>query len=127
MTDPALSIEGVWVPWRLDIELKIASFNNPAFERALRRVTKPHKRRIATGDIDDEVLESLSKESVAKLLLLDWKNVQGEDGKDIPYSWEKALEFFNDERTKQLYRDVIAISRDHSLFMAQDEEDDRGN
>lgn len=129
-TDLEKEREGVWTPWLGDIELKVAAITSPEFEAYLRRVTSPIQHKIRSGDIDDEVLASISKEGVAKFLLRDWRNVEEPDGDGfvtVHYSWQKALEYFEDPRMKHFYRDVVQIASRQAQFRAADLEAREGN
>ena len=52
----------------------------------------------------------------AKTILLDWKNIEDANGNIIPYSSEKAAEFFKDPELKDFYDFVVAISENANQY-----------
>src|SRR5690606_17282659 len=97
--DTKKEIEGVWVPYRdTGVELKIASLNNPEYERMSRSLTSKFRRtrgREQARSLTSWEQLRLIIPAVARFILLDWKNLEdeGEDGKvvPIPYSEKKAI------------------------------------
>ena len=115
-TDMDKAQQGVWQPYILDIELLIASINNPKYKQERSRLIKPHQRRIRSGEMSAEKVLEILKPAVAKHLLLDWKNIEDDNGQPIPYSPEKVLELFNDPTLSDLYDFVLETAGEKELF-----------
>lgn len=120
-TDVEKEDKGVWKEI-LDsgISLKIARARNSAYRELMRKLTEPRRDEIREEEKKDEakldILLDILKEVRAKTILLDWKDLDDADGNPIPYSCEKALEFFKDPELKDLYTFVIVSSEDMDNF-----------
>ena len=55
---------------------------------------------------------------IAKYVILDWKNLT-ENGKDIKYSEQRALEMLQDEAFKDFFDWVIQVSSDAENYHNQ--------
>lgn len=87
--------EGVWTEY-LGVELLIARITNDVYKRAFRRLSKPHQKKIDNRTIDDKTTKDILAKSVAKGLLRDWKGFVI-DGKEIPYSYENAVQLLKND------------------------------
>ena len=101
---------GVWVDFAEGIQLKIARASNPKYKELLRDFMEPKRKDRREDKLDLEDLATLFIEIRAKTILLDWKNIEDNDGKSIPYSSEKAMEFFKDPELKDFYDFVVVVS-----------------
>ena len=126
-TDPEREIDGVWVTYELDIELKIARIGNTAFDDLVRTLSEPHLKGIRNKRLKPEQLEAITKKAAAETLLVDWKNIEGEDGKKIKYSSKKALEFFDDPTLSDMYKFVVITANEAELYRQEIDEDSVGN
>ena len=108
--------KGVWVDWLEDIKLCIASTNKRAYKQARQRLLKPYMRKIRSGAISNDKILDIVKPAFARHVLVDWKNIEGEDGKPVQYSPEKALEFFNDPALSVLYDFVIETAGESDFY-----------
>ena len=129
---------GVWVdengivvptPEGDGLFLKIARLGNPGYKEHLRKLGKPHQRKIRKGNVKIELVEELSKKAIAKHVLLDWKNLQDENEKgklvDVPFSEKKALEYL--KQYEEFYEMVVEFATDAELFRQELQEDSEGN
>ena len=123
--DGKMETEGVWVPSGGGLELKIARIGNLQYQNYMRKIGKPYSRQLRHGHVDASVLDDLTMRSVAKHILLGWRNLQDADGKDIEHSAEKALELLKEYRG--LYEMVLEIANDAELFRQEEKEDSKGN
>ena len=115
--------KGAWVPYAEDIQLCIASINNKAYKKVRSRLLKPHLRQIRSQTMTSEEVLDVLKPAAAKFLLVDWKNIEDEDGKAIPYSPDKALEFFEDPALSDLYSFVLETAGESELYRQEMMED----
>lgn len=79
---------GVWLEY-MGGEFLIASGSKMAFQRTLSRLQQPHQKKIDKGILDPEISQQILCKSLARHILLDWKNV-GAKGKELEYSEENA-------------------------------------
>lgn len=124
-TDISLETEGTWVPYLEDIELRIARSSNPEFQAWCRRALRPHRKR--AGKIKEKEMRAITVEGWARFILKGWRNLQDELGKEIQYSWEKAVELLSRPDLKDMFDFVIKTSQSMSAFIQESIEEDAGN
>jgi len=119
--------KGVWCPYVEDVELLIGGSSQQEYANYIRRATKPYQNLIRRDQMPDDKAQEIMVRGAARYLLLGWKNLQDDNGEDIPYSEDKAHELLSDPRLRDLYRFVTDMSNENSLFAEDQEEDDRKN
>jgi hypothetical protein len=125
VVDSSLETEGVWVPFALDIEFKLARAGTAAFNQYARRISKPHRALIDNPRVDTaEIEESIVLKALAQHVVKDWRNLEDDDG-PIPFSKEKAQELL--EQHRDLFIFVLETSKGMALFVAEEEESDSEN
>lgn len=90
--------DGVWKKFG-DAEIKIARAGSNEHLRISEDIHKPYKKQIDRGTLPRVTQRALLLETVARALILDWKNVADPEGNEVPYSVEaamQALEFVPD-------------------------------
>ena len=118
-TDLSKEIEGVWVEYEGGISLKIARLNNPVHKEVVEKLSAPHMKGFRAHTIPQETRDKISKKAVAETILLDWKNIDDADGNPIPYSREKALEFFENPELADFYDYVVIVSNQKENYRKQ--------
>jgi hypothetical protein len=83
-TDPKKELEGVWIHFDQDAEMKIARLRNPAALAAFQE-----KTRFVRGKLTAEKEAAVMTEILADFVLLDWKNIT-EGGVAVPYTKDNA-------------------------------------
>ena len=124
-TDGKLAVEGVWEDIGEGFEVLVARMNNPKYRAYMRKIvrTKTRSARRVGTDIDQMI--ELQQEGAVRHLLLDWKGLEDDAGKNIPYTLEKARELFGTH--PDLYDLIIEISSDAELFRLENQEETSGN
>lgn len=117
--NPELETNGVWENYGGGLKVKIARMNNPKYEEYLRELSKPHMRRLRSGNLENDIIEEITKKAVARYVLIGWEGMLDENDNDVPYSEQKALEIISDPRYKDFYRDIVDMSNDRSLFRTE--------
>lgn len=84
-----LQDEGVWAEFG-GSKFKIAHSSNLLFQRTLNRLQLPHRRQIERGNLDPATGLSILCKSLAKGVLLDWRDVQTSNGTTVDFSEEMA-------------------------------------
>jgi len=121
-TDERKIEEGVWVKYLDDIELCIASTDNAAFVEHKNRLLRPHIRDMrAKQAVNDnaavaDIVNEAIKPAVARDILRGWKNIQDDDGKDIPYAPQTALDFFRQPSMRDLYKFILEFATEVQNF-----------
>lgn len=116
-TDAAAEEEGVWVEIGEGADLLIARFGNKNHERVLDRLRKPYRNILRTGgEIPKSRAEAIVIEAAAEALLLDWRGLEDDSGKPIPYSREMAITLMTD--LKDFRNQVAAIAMEAETYRA---------
>lgn len=87
--------QGVWFENSEGLKLKIARAGNPKAAALTRKLGVENQRRLRRTNNAD-LVDDLAKQVVAKHILLDWDNLEDDDGKPIQHTSAKALEFFRE-------------------------------
>jgi hypothetical protein len=116
-TDRRAEEDGVWVDAGEGLQLRIARAGNPRFLEALRRLGAPLLPQVRTGTISEEASEDVLCRAMAEAILLNWGNLQDDDGKDIPYSREKAYQLLLEVRDFRLL--VTELSQNVNLYRGE--------
>jgi len=126
-TDKLKEEEGGWVTFGADLMVKIARMDNINYLSCLRKLSKGHISQIRLNDDPKtiDLIESFRRKAMARHILLDWKNMEDDEGKTIQYSYEKALELF--ESIPEFYRGVIELSSDATNFKVEERSESLGN
>ena len=120
--DKDKSVEGVWVTFGADIELKIARMHNPDFNRYYAEISEPYLSQIRKRTADKVTTADLMKDAVAHCIIKGWKNMEDDKGKTINYSPEKALEIISDEANVIFYDFILDVANSVHLFFEQQKE-----
>lgn len=84
---------GMWTSYG-DSEFLVTHMSNLTFQRAVMRRQAPFKRKIENGTMDPKITREIMTRAMAEALILDWRKVVDNQGKEVPYSidaCEKAL------------------------------------
>jgi hypothetical protein len=124
--DSDTEINGVWVDYAEGIQFKIARLGNPAFRRYMRKLGKPLRAQMRHDVLDDETLESLSKEAIAHTVLLDWRNVEDDRGQPLEYTPAIGQKVLEDSEYADIYNFVIAVANSTENYRRTKIEDEAG-
>lgn len=92
-TDVERERNGIWVDYGTAGEFLIARAGgaNKAYEKALSRITRPHRRAIDTEAIENDQAFDLMKQAFAEAVVLDWKRVTDDKGESLEYNKQNCL------------------------------------
>jgi hypothetical protein len=122
--DVNLSENGVWVTGAYgDMDLLIAASNNKKYKDMIRKEIKPYERALRTNTLSDKVFTEIQDKCVAKHILLGWRNMQDDEGQEIPYSYDKALEILKDPENVDFRELVLALADEAEVFRKEAVED----
>jgi hypothetical protein len=77
-------------------KLSRMSDSNPAYQAELERVAKDIQLDLAADNLTTERHGPILKTLFVNKILMDWRNIQDEDGNEIPLSKENAMALFNE-------------------------------
>lgn len=131
-TNENLETDGIWLEYGqtekgepVRIKIARAGGHNVAFSKALEKATRPYKKAIQTGMLDNKTADKLYKEVFADTVVLDWINVEGPDGQPMEFKRENVLKLFED--LPDLFADLREQANNVALFREEVREVDLGN
>lgn len=114
-TDISKQNEGTWVEFLMGIRLKIARARNPKYNDMMRKLTENMRLDMREGKFDTKEFNEMLIMVRAHTVLLDWENID-EDDVEIPYSPEKAMEYFSNPELADFYTFVVSISESAEAY-----------
>lgn len=123
-TDPNLEADGVEVELGDGAFITVRRSNNDKFADMLTALRKPHERRIQRGTMDQKVLDKLTRQAVAKEVLIGWRGIKV-DGKTVKYSPEAAVKLM--ARFEDFQEDVLIAANTRETFRRQVVEENEKN
>lgn len=125
-TDPFLEEEGKDVVVDDTTTIKIARFNNPKFRQMQARLSEPYQKAVGRGNISDENAGKILSKCMAAHIIKGWSGLML-DGKEVPYSSDKALEIMLDPTLKEFKEQVLQESQRIDNFREERLEEDLKN
>lgn len=121
--------EGVWVDFgdpNDPISFKLAFFSGGLAEAV--QALPPKERQLARDNrLPAKELLELIYQATSEHVILDWRNMQDEEGEPIPYSIEKAEEIMRDERLGELHEFIFEVAKDRATFRETQLRESEGN
>lgn len=110
---------GVWVEYEgTEVSFLIARMNNPRYTEKIRKATKVGRgMRFRKAE---DVTDKLVLEAVAETILLDWKGLEDESGKPIPFSTSAAMEILSDPQYRDVYNFILMFASDRENFLNEE-------
>lgn len=99
-TDRDAELEGRWFPLKFGGRVKLARLGNEKYKEVGRKLEERARERAGAEILDDDEANAVICESLATAILLDWE-IEGPDGKPIPYSIKQATTFLIEMRDFQ--------------------------
>lgn len=123
-----IDVKGIWFPYKeYDIQLLVARLGNVEYEKAMTtRVRKDSKALTSKTALTDKALECQT-EIMAEFILLGWSGVFDDEGKEILYTPELGLKYFNDPEYHWFYKFVQQCANDADRFEEETRKAEKGN
>jgi hypothetical protein len=115
-TDLAAEREGVWCEIGEGCSLLIARAGNPQHEETVARLEREMRPQslAADAELSSKLRTEIAIKALAANILLGWRGLIDDDGKQIPYSREKAEELL---RVARDFRQLVAsLAMERSRF-----------
>lgn len=135
--DQSLEGDGVWIDYGdFRVKLARAGGSNREYSKVLERLSRPHRRAIATGAISDEQAQGMMHRALAEGCVKGWET-RDDDGEWVSDVIEAPggglreattaaiIETF--ELLPDLYADLRAQAESMALFKARELEAEAGN
>lgn len=111
------SVKGVWVSEVYgDLDVKVAEANNKEYTAKIREILAPHRHK---AKIPEKFVEDAINRATAEHILLDWRNLQDDEGNDIAYSKEKSLEIMTSPEWADLRDIITGIAQTQELYRVE--------
>ena len=106
-TDARAELEGVWCELGEGCSLLVARAGNAAHEEMVARLERQMRPQsmAADAELPTKVRTEIAIKAMAATLLLDWRGLLDDNGREIPYSKEKAEELL---RTARDFRNLVS-------------------
>lgn len=131
-TDKAKEENGIWIPFgktekgqEISFKIARASKTNAKYSKALERLMKPYQKQIRLNTLSDDVANNVMIEAFCEGILLDWKGISDEEGKEMKYSKENAIKLMND--LPDLFNDLQEQSNSMTLFKEEELQENSKN
>jgi len=131
-TNGDLEKEGVWLEYGdnqggkpVRILIARAGGKNTAFAKALEKATRPYRKALQLGTLDNSVADRLHREVFAKTVVKGWENVEGPDGELMTFTEENVIKLFTD--LPDLFADVREQANSVAIYREEVRESDLGN
>jgi hypothetical protein len=117
-TDPKAETQGVWFEdVSTGISFLIAHQDNENAQDYLQELIAPYATMIQSRSKEGfRAYRQFEAKARARFVMLGWKNLTDDHGKEIPYSEEMAFELLTDPRWRKIRNRVEAFSRDDTAF-----------
>jgi hypothetical protein len=125
-TDLKTSVEGKWFPMSMleGVEVKVAKSGNPNYEKLAQKLYKPYQDQIRRRvSLSEGVTKRITTDLIVRTLLMDWRGMPGEDGKEVPFSKEVARELLDDPELKEIREEILGFADNFSAFQMEADED----
>lgn len=121
---------GVWHDFNGDIKLRIRRLSSKISQNARKEAEKPYASQLRAKGTDEEkqkLYDAILVQQIARGVIADWEGVTDEEGKDIPYSGDVAVEVINGPEMKDFRLEVLNLSMDKDSYRAEVVEEAVGN
>ena len=103
------------------ITIHRAGGSNQKYKRVAAQKLKPFSRQIKLGTADPEVIDRVMAEIYAEAVIIGWKGVKGEDGKNLSFTKENVVKILTD--LPDLFEDIQNQAESLSTFRANQAEE----
>lgn len=124
-TDKEKEVDGVWEEFSDGIEVKIARHNNPKYKDMFQGIVAKSPRKYRGKKLSDPVMIELNAKCAARHILRDWKGVDLDGVKNVPYTEELGEKLFI--ALPDFYDEVIGIATNFENYRVEELEEDVGN
>jgi hypothetical protein len=110
-----------------DLELLVAPWENPAFERTMQKLIRALPAGLrADGNVEPAAYRRALGTAMSKTIIFGWKNFT-DGGIEVPFTAETAAKYLTDPRYKPLSDGVIAAAKRAQLGVKADQDATVGN
>lgn len=126
-TDPNKQEQGSWIDIDDEISIKVRRLNSDASRKARQEAEKPYTSQLREKNPPADILEKVFVEQLARGVIADWKGIQDEEGNEIPYSGDVAVELLSDEGLADFRSEILQAAMDKKTFKLEADKAALGN
>lgn len=131
-TDDSVEKEGLWLEYGLNskglptrIRIARAGGSNVAFAKSFERHSKPFKRLLQIGQMEEEQNRRLMANVYMDAVIKGWENVEDKNDEPLAYTRENVEKLLKD--LPDLFADIMTQANSAVLFRETINEADSGN
>jgi len=126
-TDKEMERSGIWLDYGKFGSFLIARAggSNDRFQKAMERLSRPHRKQIANETLDDDIANDLLLKAFAEAVVLSWKGIKDKDGREMPFTRDNVIKLFKD--LPDLFVDVREQAQKSANYRSEEVETDLGN
>lgn len=98
---------------------------NKRFSTRLQALMRPYKHAVDTGTMKEDKAAEILSQAIADTVILDWENVVGKEGEEIPFSPAAAKILLTE--LPELRALIFEEAQNAANFLAAEREEDSGN
>jgi len=110
---------GVWQELEAGIEFLIAKKPNDAYEDKLAVLSEPYSDEIRARTLSPELDKELTLRAIVGTVLLDWRNVDDDEGNPIEFTEDKAFEILKDSQYIDVYNWILLKAHAYHLYRVE--------
>lgn len=122
---------GTWVivPWLDEVRFRLRGLENMEYQRRRAdRIKEAALEAKANGTPPDKTdTSAIETEVFVECLMMDWEGLTEDDGTPVPFTKEKAFEYFSDPDLIDLWNAAYWASQQVRLAKREQLEEDKGN
>lgn len=126
LTDPKKDSDGVWFDYVGGVRFKVARWNHPAAQEAMRLALEREVTQFK-GAVPKDEINKRSNRVLADHILRDWSGVEDDKGQPVAYTADRAFEIFQSPGSEVLRDDIFLMSSKVDVFRAEGVRADLGN
>ena len=122
--DEVAELEGVDIDLDDASGIRVARVNNRRFRDMFERLAAPYRSAARKGILSEEIANNILLKCMSETILVGWWGFE-EDGKDVPYSSEKAYEYL--KNVEEFRSFVESCAENLELYRIKEDEDTEKN
>jgi len=98
------------------LKVTVARIGSKRYQDVIKKLTAPYQRQIRNKTLGDDVYEDLLDKALVDGALIKWEGLEDDNGVNIPFSREKALELFKNPEYKDFKEAISDLANEQEVF-----------
>jgi hypothetical protein len=119
---------GLWVPYR-GLEFRVLRWSSPSVQARLDELRRRNRSKLEDSEKPafHECLTDISKQTLGDVGIVDWRNVDDDNGQPLPFTRDAVKVLTVDPNYETLTQHLINSARDDDAYLCRLEEADQEN